>query len=78
MFSHVLVLLSFLFYFPISTQTEWALIYGLGISVNGIINGVAHTAILIKFRKNTGFVSGLFLLVLGILLWTSVFIPIGF
>ncbi|MHA1950122.1 MAG: HXXEE domain-containing protein [Candidatus Thorarchaeota archaeon] len=78
LFSHVLVLLSFLFYFPISTQTEWALIYGLGISVNGIINGVAHTAILIKFRKNTGFVSGLFLLVLGILLWTSVFIPIGF
>jgi hypothetical protein len=78
LFSHVLVLLSFLFYFPISTQTPWALIYGLGISINGIANGVAHTAILVKFRKNTGFVSGLFLLVLGILLWVSVFIPFGF
>jgi hypothetical protein len=78
LFSHVLVLLSFLFYFPISTQTPWALFYGLGIALNGIANGVAHTAILIKFRKNTGFISGLFLLVLGILLWTSVFIPFGF
>ena len=77
LFSHVLVLLSFLFYFPISTQTPWAIIYGLGISVNGIGNGVAHTAILIKLKKNTGFVSGLFLLVLGILLWASVFIPFG-
>jgi hypothetical protein len=78
LFSHVLVLLSFLFYFPISTQMPWALIYGLGISLNGIANGVAHTVILIKFRKNTGFVSGLFLLVLGILLWISVFTPFGF
>ncbi len=77
LFSHVLVLLSFLFYFPIATQTPWSLIYGLGISVNGIANGIAHTAILVKFRKNTGFVSGLFLLVLGILLWVSVFIPFG-
>lgn len=78
LFSHVLVLLSFLFYFPISTQTPWALIYGLGISLNGMANGVIHTAVLIKFRKNTGFVSGLFLLAFGILLWVSVFIPFGF
>ena len=77
-FSHVLVLLSFLFYFPIATQTPWALIYGLGISLNGIANGVVHTAILIKFKKNTGFISGLFLLLFGILLWVSVFIPFGF
>ncbi|MFW9808077.1 MAG: HXXEE domain-containing protein [Candidatus Thorarchaeota archaeon] len=78
LFSHVLVLLSFLFYFPIATQTPWALIYGLGISLNGILNGVVHTALLIKFKRNTGFVSGLFLLVFGILLWTSVFIPFGY
>lgn len=76
-FSHVLVLLSFLFYFPITLQAPWAILYGLGISINGIANGVAHTAILIKFRKNTGFVSGLFLLSLGILLWLSIFIPLG-
>ncbi|MFW9792707.1 MAG: HXXEE domain-containing protein [Candidatus Thorarchaeota archaeon] len=78
LFSHVLVLLSFLFYFPIATQTPWALIYGLGISLNGIANGVVHTAILIKFKKNTGFISGLILLAFGILLWVSVFIPFGF
>ena len=76
-FSHVLVLLSFLFYFPISVQAPWAILYGLGISINGIGNGVIHTAILIKFRKNTGFVSGLFLLGFGILLWLSIFIPLG-
>ena len=70
-FSHVLVLLSFLFYFPIAVQAPWAIIYGLGISANG----VSHTVILAKFRKNTGFVSGLFLLVLGILLWLSILVP---
>jgi uncharacterized membrane protein len=76
-FSHVLVLLSFLFYFPISIQAPWAILYGLGISINGILNGVVHTGILIKFRKNTGFVSGLLLLTFGILLWLSIFIPLG-
>jgi hypothetical protein len=76
-FSHVLVLLSFLFYFPIAVQAPWAIIYGLGISINGIVNGVVHTAILVKFRKNTGFVSGLFLLVFGILLWLSIFLPLS-
>ncbi|MFW9768025.1 MAG: hypothetical protein ACFFF9_13915 [Candidatus Thorarchaeota archaeon] len=78
LFSHVLVLLSFLLYFPISTQAPWALIYGLGIALNGMLNGIVHTAILIKFRRNTGFISGLFLLTFGILLWVSVFIPFGF
>ena len=76
-FSHVLVLLSFLFYFPIAVQAPWAIIYGLGISANGVANGVAHTVILAKFRKNTGFVSGLFLLVLGILLWLSILVPLS-
>ena len=76
-FSHVLVLLSFLFYFPIAVQAPWAIIYGLGISINGILNGVVHTGILVKFRKNTGFVSGLLLLSFGILLWLSIFIPLG-
>ncbi|MFW9833344.1 MAG: HXXEE domain-containing protein [Candidatus Thorarchaeota archaeon] len=76
-FSHVLVLLSFLFYFPIVAQAPWAIIYGLGISVNGMLNGVVHTVILAKFRKNTGFISGLFLLIFGILLWVSIFIPLG-
>ena len=76
-FSHVLVLLSFLFYFPIVAQAPWAIIYGLGISVNGMLNGVVHTVILAKFRKNTGFVSGLFLFVFGALLWLSIFIHLG-
>lgn len=76
-FSHVLVLLSFLFYFPITVQAPWAILYGLGISLNGILNGIVHTGILVKFRKNTGFVSGLFLLSFGILLWLSIFIPLG-
>lgn len=78
LFSHVLVLLSFVLYFPIAAHAPWALIYGLGISLNGIVNGVAHTVILIKFRRNTGLVTGLVLLVLGTLLWVSVFIPLGF
>ena len=72
LFSHVLVLTSFLFYFPIAAGAAWALIYGIGIALNGILNGVAHTVILVKFRKNTGFISGLFLLVLGILLVASI------
>ena len=76
-FSHVLVLLSFLFYFPIAAQVPWAIIYGLGVAANGVANGVAHTVILVKFRKNSGFVSGLFLLFFGILLWLSIIIPIG-
>ncbi|MHA2214208.1 MAG: hypothetical protein ACW992_13700 [Candidatus Thorarchaeota archaeon] len=56
MFSHVLVLLSFLFYFPIAAGASWALVFGIGVSLNGILNGVVHTAILAKLRKNTGFV----------------------
>jgi len=75
-FSHVLILLSFLFYFPIAANATWAIIYGIGMALNGILNGVAHTVILIKFRKNTGFISGLFLLALGILLLVSISMPI--
>jgi hypothetical protein len=74
-FSHVLILLSFLFYFPVTAGAPWAIIYGIGVAFNGILNGVAHTAILIKFRKNTGFISGLFLLALGILLLVSIGTP---
>jgi len=76
-FSHVLILLSFLFYFPIAAQAPWAIIYGLGVALNGILNGVVHSAILVKFKKNTGFISGLFLSVFGILLWVSIFFPFG-
>jgi hypothetical protein len=76
LFSHVLVLLSFLFYFPIAAGASWALIYGIGVALNGIMNGIAHTAILVKLRKNTGFVSGLFLLSIGILIFASIFTPV--
>ena len=75
-FSHVLVLLSFLFYFPIAAGLPWALIYGLGVSFNGILNGVVHLAILVKIRRNTGVVSGIFLLITGMLVWTSIWYPI--
>ncbi|MHA1882701.1 MAG: HXXEE domain-containing protein [Candidatus Thorarchaeota archaeon] len=76
-FSHVFVLLSFLFYFPIASGEPWGMIYGIGAALNGILNGVAHTAILVKFKKNTGFVSGLVLLVIGLLLLISISIPLG-
>ena len=76
-FSHVFVLLSFLFYFPIASGEPWAMIYGIGAALNGILNGIAHTAILVKFKKNTGVVSGLFLLVTGLLLLISISIPLG-
>jgi len=75
-FSHVLVLLSFLFYFPVATGAPWAIVYGIGVAFNGILNGIAHTAILVKFRQNTGFISGLFLLVFGILLLVSIAMPL--
>ena len=76
LFSHVLVLLSFLFYFPIAAGAPWALIFGLGASFNGILNGFAHLGILVKTRKNTGVVSGLFLLIFGLMVWISIWIPI--
>jgi len=76
-FSHVFVLLSFLFFFPIASGQPWAIIYGIGAALNGILNGVAHTAILIKFRKNTGVISGWFLLTFGLLIFISIFIPLG-
>ena len=76
LFSHVLILLSFLFYFPIAAGASWAVIWGLGASANGILNGFAHLGILAKTRKNTGVVSGLFLLVTGLMVWISIWIPI--
>lgn len=75
-FSHVLVLLSFLFYFPIAVGAPWAVIYGLGVATNGILNGVVHLGILAKTRKNTGVISGLFLLLFGLIIWISIWIPI--
>ncbi|MHA1905583.1 MAG: hypothetical protein ACXADL_10555 [Candidatus Thorarchaeota archaeon] len=74
-FSHSIVLISFLFYFPIAARQAWAFVYGLGVALNGILNGIAHTAIAIKFRKNTGFISGIFLLVLGLGIFVSIFVP---
>ncbi|MHA2378075.1 MAG: hypothetical protein ACXADS_02275 [Candidatus Thorarchaeota archaeon] len=65
------MLLSFVFYFPIAAEAPWAIIYGLGVSLNGILNGIAHTVILAKLRRSTGFVSGLFLLMFGILILAS-------
>lgn len=75
-FSHSIVLLSFLFYFPIANGDPWALLFGLGISLNGILNGVIHLGILARFRRNTGIVSGLFQLLFGSLVIASLFIPI--
>ena len=74
-FSHSIVLVSFLFYFPIAAGQSWAFIYGLGIAANGILNGVVHSAIGIKLRKNTGIISGFFLLVIGLGIYVSLFIP---
>ncbi|MFW9848257.1 MAG: hypothetical protein ACFFF4_03910 [Candidatus Thorarchaeota archaeon] len=76
LFSHILVLLSFLFYFPIAAGASWALIYGLGVALNSILNGVVHFAILIKIRKNTGVISGIYLLITGLMVWISIWIPI--
>jgi hypothetical protein len=75
-FSHSIVLVSFLFYFPIANGDPWALLFGLGVSFNGILNGLIHLGILIKFRRNTGVVSGLFQLLFGSLVIASLFIPI--
>jgi len=75
-FSHSIVLLSFLFYFPIANGDSWALLFGLGVSFNGILNGAVHLGILAKFRRNTGVVSGLLQLVFGTLVIASLFIPI--
>ncbi|MHA2424975.1 MAG: HXXEE domain-containing protein [Candidatus Thorarchaeota archaeon] len=76
LFSHILIVLSFLFYFPIAVGASWALIYGLGAALNSIMNGVAHLAILAKTRKNTGVISGLFLLITGLMVWISIWTPI--
>ncbi len=75
-FSHAIVLMSFLFYLPIANGDPWALLFGLGVSLNGILNGVVHLGILIKFRRNTGVVSGMFQLLFGLLVLVSMFIPV--
>jgi hypothetical protein len=76
-FSHSIVLLSFLFYFPIANGDPWALLFGLGASFNGILNGLVHLGALVKFRRNTGVVSGLLQLLFGSLVIASLFIPIA-
>ncbi|MFW9800067.1 MAG: HXXEE domain-containing protein [Candidatus Thorarchaeota archaeon] len=75
-FSHSIVLLSFLFYFPIANGDPWALLFGLGVSLNGVLNGMVHLGILVKLRRNTGVVSGLLQLLFGSLVIASLFIPI--
>ena len=75
-FSHSIVLMSFLFYFPIANGDPWALLFGLGVSLNGILNGVVHLGILAKFKRNTGVVSGLLQLLFGSMVLVSMFIPI--
>ncbi|MHA2063787.1 MAG: HXXEE domain-containing protein [Candidatus Thorarchaeota archaeon] len=75
-FSHSIVLMSFLFYFPIANGDPWAFLFGLGISLNGILNGMIHLGILAMFRRNTGVVSGLLQLLFGSLVFVSIFIPI--
>jgi hypothetical protein len=75
-FSHAIVLLSFLFYFPIANGEPWALLFGLGISLNAILNGLVHLGILARFRRNTGVISGLLQLIFGLLVFVSIFIPI--
>ncbi|MFX1537576.1 MAG: hypothetical protein ACFFDI_25520 [Promethearchaeota archaeon] len=76
LFSHSLVIISFLFYFPIAIETFWALVYGLGVAILGMGNGIAHFAILIKFKVNTGCISGFFQFLFGLLIWVSLFIPL--
>ncbi len=76
-FSHSIVLLSFLFYFPLANGDPWAWLFGLGVSLNGILNGVVHLGILARFRRNTGVISGLLQLVFGSLVIASLFIPIA-
>ena len=68
--------MSFLFYFPIANGDPWALLFGLGVSLNGILNGVVHLGILAKFKRNTGVVSGLLQLLFGSMVLVSMFIPI--
>ncbi|MFW9846704.1 MAG: HXXEE domain-containing protein [Candidatus Thorarchaeota archaeon] len=75
-FSHSIILLSFLFYFPIANGDPWAWLFGLGVSFNGILNGLIHLGIFAKFRRNTGVVSGLLQLIFGSLVIVSLFIPI--
>jgi hypothetical protein len=75
-FSHAIVLLSFLFYFPIANGDSWAWLFGLGVSLNGILNGLVHLGILAKFRRNTGVISGVLQLIFGFLVIVSMYIPV--
>lgn len=76
-FSHSIVLLSFLFYFPIANGDPWAWLFGLGVSFNGILNGTVHLGALVKFRRNTGVISGLLQMLFGLLVFASLFVPIA-
>jgi hypothetical protein len=74
LFSHVLVIVSFLYYIPISFNIFWAMIFGLTLSLMEIGNGIVHFIILAKYKLNTGCISGTFQLLFGILVWLSFFL----
>ncbi|MHA1967614.1 MAG: hypothetical protein ACW964_07415 [Candidatus Hodarchaeales archaeon] len=79
LFSHSIVLVSFVLYLPISTGEYWARIYGLGVSIFfGMGNGIAHFAIYMRTKHNTGVLSGLFQLISSCLLWATLFLQITF
>jgi hypothetical protein len=75
-FSHTLVIVSFLLFIPISNNWFWSLPYGLSLSLMQMGNGIAHYAILGKFKVNTGVISGSFQIIFGLLVWISLFVPI--
>lgn len=74
LFSHTLVIVGFLYYIPIKYQFFWATVFGLTLSMMEIGNGIAHIGILIKYKINTGVISGSFQLLFGLLVWMSLFI----
>ncbi|MHA2297904.1 MAG: hypothetical protein ACXAEU_06490 [Candidatus Hodarchaeales archaeon] len=71
--SHIIIIVSFLFYFPIVTGESWAWIFGLFVAlIIDIGNGIVHLAIWLKKRKNTGAITGIFQLLAGIALILTV------
>jgi hypothetical protein len=71
LFSHILVIIGFLYYIPIAINIFWAMIFGLTLSMMEIGNGIVHFGIFLKYRVNTGIISGVFQIFFGILVWIT-------
>ncbi|MBD3196455.1 MAG: hypothetical protein GF317_15455 [Candidatus Lokiarchaeota archaeon] len=78
LFSHSLIVVSFLFYIPISLNIFWSMLFGLTFSIMQISNGFAHIAIFLKYKQNTGSISGGFQIIFGMLVLLSLFFPIKY